>query len=101
MAEQILEETARYLAVGAVNAINLFDPEAVFVGREISLAGDLILDPIRQIVAERAFSVAAERVKVLPARLKADAPVIGATVLVLQELFSAPARPGGTHGNVR
>jgi len=101
LAEQILEETARYLAVGAVNAINLFDPEAVFVGREISLAGDLILDPIRQIVAERAFSVAAERVKVLPACLKADAPVIGATVLVLQELFSAPAGPGGTHGNVR
>lgn len=95
LAELVLEETARYLAVGVVNAINLFDPEVVFIGREISLAGDLLLGPIRQTVAERAFSVAAERVKVLPARLKADAPVIGAIVLVLRELFSVPTRQGG------
>jgi predicted NBD/HSP70 family sugar kinase len=95
LAERILEETGRYLAVGAVNVINLLDPEVVFIGRELSLAGDLLLAPIRQIVAERAFSVASKQVKILPAKLKADAPVIGATVLVLKELFSVPVGPGG------
>jgi len=97
LAEQVLRETGRYLGVGAVNAINLFDPEVVFIGRELSLAGDLVLDPIRQMVAERAFSVAAERAKVLPAKLKGDAPVIGATVLVLKELFNVRSRPSARY----
>jgi len=92
LAQEILKETGRYLGVGIVNVINLFNPEAVFIGREVSLAGDLLIDPVREMVAKRAFSVAAERVKILPAKLKENAPVIGATTLVLRELFSVPSR---------
>lgn len=93
LALRTLDHVARYLSVGLINTINLFDPEAVFLGREVSqAAGELLLEPIRAIVAERAFSTAAERVQILLALLGEDAPVIGAACLVLQELFSAPER---------
>lgn len=91
LARRLIDQVVRYLGVGVVNSINLFNPEAVFLGREVAqAAGDLLLDPIRAMVAERAFSVAAERVQILPAMLGANEPVIGAACLVLQELFSAP-----------
>ncbi len=91
LALRILEQVAVYLGVGLVNAINLFGPEAVFLGREVIQAcGDLLLGPIRATVAERCFATAAEHVQILPALLGDDAPVIGAACLVLEDLFRAP-----------
>jgi N-acetylglucosamine repressor len=91
LALRILEQVAMYLGVGLVNAINLFGPEAVFLGREVIQAcSDILLGPIRATVAERCFATAAEQVQILPALLGDDAPVIGAACLVLEDLFSAP-----------
>jgi glucokinase-like ROK family protein len=91
LALRILEQVAVYLGVGVVNAINLFGPEAVILGREdIQACGELLLGPIRATVAERCFATAAEQVKILPAQLGDDAPMIGAACLVLEDLFSAP-----------
>jgi len=88
VARQVLYETGRFLGIGVVNAINLFDPEAVIIGRELALAGDLLLGPIREVVAERALP-AAERVDIRLAELGEDASLVGAVVLVLSQLFSA------------
>lgn len=91
LALRILEQVAVYLGVGVVNAINLLGPEAVILGREdIQACGELLLGPIRSIVAERCFAMAAEHVQILPAQLGDDAPAIGAACLVLEDLFRAP-----------
>lgn len=93
LAVRLLERVAFYLGVGVVSAINLFNPEAVFLGREVvQAAGDLLLEPVRAMVAERAFSLAAKPVQILAATLGDDAPVLGAACLVLQEFFSAPKK---------
>lgn len=93
LAIRVFEQSARYLGVGVVNLVNLFDPEAVFLGREVVReAEDLLLDPIRAMVSERAFSIAASRVRILPATLGEEAPVLGAACLALQELFRSPER---------
>ena len=60
----------------------------MIIGRELALAGDLLLGPIREVVAERALP-AAERVDIRLAELGEDAPLVGAVVLVLSQLFSA------------
>ena len=47
-----LEQISRYLAAAIVNLVNLFDPEIVVVGGGFGLAaGDLVLEPAREIVA--------------------------------------------------
>ena len=93
LALRLIDQIVRYLGIGVVNAVNLFDPEVVFLGREVAqAASDLILEPIRAMVAERAFSVAAERVKILHSTLGENGPMLGAACLVLHELFSEPQR---------
>jgi predicted NBD/HSP70 family sugar kinase len=87
----LIDQEIKYLGAAIVNLVNLLDPQAVFLGREVAqAAGDLLLEPLAGLVAQRAFSVAAERVQIRLATLEADAPVIGAACLVIQELFRSP-----------
>jgi len=91
LALRLIDQVVRYLGTAVVNVINLYNPEAVFLGREVvQVAGDLLLEPIRALVAQRVFSVAAQRVEILAATLGDDEPLIGAACLVLEELFSKP-----------
>jgi glucokinase len=88
---RLIDQEIKYLGAAIVNLVNLLDPQAVFLGREVAqAAGDLLLEPLAGLVAQRAFSVAAERVQIRLATLEADAPVIGAACLVIQELFRSP-----------
>ncbi|MBE2237937.1 MAG: ROK family transcriptional regulator [Caldilineaceae bacterium] len=90
---RLIDQEIQYLGAAIVSLINLLDPQAVFLGREVAqAAGDLLLEPLRALVAKRAFSVAAEQVQILCATLGNDAPVIGAACLVIQELFRSPER---------
>lgn len=93
LARGLVEQLIRFLGAAVVNLINLFDPECVFLGRGVANAtADLILEPIRAIVAERAFSVAAQHVQIQMATFGNDEPVLGAACLVLHKLFSEPER---------
>jgi len=44
-----------------------------------------LLNPARQVVRERAFSLSAQAVRVVPAQLGDDAGVLGATIFALQQ----------------
>jgi N-acetylglucosamine repressor len=71
-ARGILAETGRYLGVGIANVVNLLNPEMVIVGGSVAeLAGDLILEPMRQAVKVRAFEVHSRRVRIAPAAIGA------------------------------
>jgi len=86
-AQNALATTARYLAIAAVNAINAFDPHVVFIGRELAAADELILGPVRAVVAERAFTATGRKVPIERDPLGDDTPLLGAASLVLRELF--------------
>ena len=50
--------------------------------REKAEAGDLLLDPIRKTIKERAMVVAGSAVEIVPAQLGNSAGVIGASMLI-------------------
>lgn len=90
-ARHALAEAGRYLGVGLANAVNLLNPERIVIGGEaVAQAGDLLLDPVRQGLRERAFSVLADDIRVVPATLGADAWLMGAATVVLEEVFKPP-----------
>jgi len=90
-ARHALAEAGRYLGVGLANAVNLLNPDRIVIGGEaVAQAGDLLLDPVRQGLRERAFSVLADDIRVVPATLGADAWLIGAATVVLEEVFKPP-----------
>lgn len=78
LAGAIVEQTAFYLAVGAMNMMHTIDPDMVVFGGGMIAAGDWFLQRIRRHVCDLAFPVPAERTKIVYAELGSDAGFIGA-----------------------
>ena len=69
LAMSLIEETGYYMGWGIANLVNILNPEIVLIGTIAIAAGDLLLDPIRQTVADMAMQRPAEAVKIMPADL--------------------------------
>jgi glucokinase len=78
LAERLVEETAYYLAVGAMNVMHTIDPDMVVFGGGMTAAGESFLERIRHHVRELAFPVPAARTLIRYAQLGTDAGLIGA-----------------------
>ena len=83
----ILERARRAVAVAVVSIVNVFGPDVVILGGAIALAwGERLLALAREAVAESAFRIQAERVKVVGAALGDDVGLIGTVPLVASAL---------------
>jgi glucokinase len=80
LALEVISQAATYLGVGMVNLVNIFNPEMIIVGGGVMQMGDLLLEPARQVVKERAFPLAARAVRIVPSQLGDNAAVLGAAV---------------------
>ena len=89
LAARVFADVARFLATGLVSIANTFDPQLILLGRGLARAGDLLLDPVRAIVAERVFPALRDSLRIEIAALP-DAPAVGAATLALREFFHAP-----------
>jgi predicted NBD/HSP70 family sugar kinase len=78
--------------VAVANLCNLVNPERIVVGGSMGYAGDLLLDPLKESVDQRAIPSAAEDVDVVPGELGERAELLGAVALVLHE--AGPALNG-------
>jgi glucokinase len=78
LAARIVEDTAYYLAVGAMNMMHVIDPDMVVFGGGMTAAGEPFLERIRHYVRQLAFPVPAERTLIRYAQLGSDAGFIGA-----------------------
>jgi glucokinase len=71
------------LGIGIAGLVNAFDPDVIVIGGGVVAAGDLLLEPARRAVAERALPFPREHVKVVPARFGAESGMLGAALLAL------------------
>jgi len=78
LAEQIVDETAYYLALGASNVMHTIDPDAIVFGGGMIAAGEPFLERIRRHIPRVAFPVPAARTQIRFATLGSDAGFIGA-----------------------
>ena len=84
LASEIIAKAAYYLGVGLVNLVNIFNPERIIIGGGMSHLGDMLLEPAKRVVKERAFKLPAQSVSIVPSQLGDDAGVIGAALFVFQ-----------------
>lgn len=82
VAKRIFEIIGEYIGIGLSSVINLLNPEKVIIGGGVAESGDLLLDPIRRTIKERAMTVAGSSVEIVPAQLGNSAGVIGASLLI-------------------
>jgi glucokinase len=84
-AQGVIELIGTRLGAGLVGIVNAFNPEVVVIGGGASRAGDLLLDPARRVVAERALRPSRDSARIVPATLGELAGVVGAAVFAREE----------------
>ena len=79
---QIFKQMGKIIGTGLASVVNLLNPEKIIIGGGVADAGDLLLEPIRKTILDRAMPIQAKSVKVVPAQLANAAGVIGASLLI-------------------
>ena len=84
LALEVVSRAAMYLGVGLANLVNIFNPEMIVIGGGVAKMGDLLLDPAREVVRKRAFSLSVQAVRIVNARNIDEAGLLGTAAFAFQ-----------------
>jgi len=81
LARDVITQVGRRLGAGLVSIVNALNPEVIVIGGGAVAAGDLLLDPARAVVEERALPPARDSVRIEGAHFGPEAGMLGAALL--------------------
>jgi glucokinase len=84
LAIEVWDEIGTYLGVGIGNAINIFAPDVVAIGGQISKAGEFLLGPARKSARKVAIPALFGDADIVQAEQIEDAGILGGAALALQ-----------------
>ncbi len=87
---EVVAEIGRRLGYGLVGVVNVFNPEVIVIGGGAVRAGELLLEPARRVVAERALPPAREAVRIVAAHFGDESGMLGAAMMALDLLGEEP-----------
>jgi glucokinase-like ROK family protein len=82
-ARRVLADAGRYIGRAVATLCDLLNPELIVVGGELSAAGDVLLDPLREEVHRHAIPATALDLEIVPGVLGPRAELLGALALAL------------------
>ncbi len=91
-ARDVVALIGSYLGIGIANVVNILNPEVVVVGGGVIAAGELLLEPARRVVAERALAPSRDDVRIVPTRFGDASGMVGAALLAM-DLVGVEAGP--------
>jgi len=74
----IVKEIASWIGAAVINVIHIIGPEAVFIGGKMAVLGDVLVQPVREIVSQYLFGD--QEVDVRLSEISEDAVAIGAAI---------------------
>lgn len=83
--KRILDNSLYYLGITVGNIMSHLDPEKVVMGGGVINGGDIVLETVKKVVAERCLSVFVENCSIEKAKLGGQAGVLGAAALAITE----------------
>jgi glucokinase len=83
---EVIELIGSRLGVAICSFVNIFNPEVVVIGGGVMAAGELLLEPIRKIVATRALPPSRDTVRIVMAEFGVEAGMVGAATLAFDGL---------------
>ena len=89
LAVALLDDLCKYLAIGVINLINIYNPALVIVGNDIAKGGDLIISRLKKNVGTIPLSCKGQPVDIVMSRFYYKAPLICAATLVFDKLCFA------------
>ncbi len=85
-ARETVDETVRLLGLALANLVTALNPGVIIVGGQVAEAGPLLFGPLNSAIRRYAMDVPGRAVRLRPAELGADAPLVGAVAMALQSL---------------
>jgi glucokinase len=85
VARGVLDRIGRRLGAGLTSVVNAFGPEVVVIGGGAVAAGDMLLEPARRVVAERALPPPRELARIVPAHFGDESGMLGAALFALEK----------------
>ncbi|HEY6871603.1 MAG TPA: ROK family protein [Geobacteraceae bacterium] len=92
LALALFEKAGRYLGIAGATVVNLLNPEAILLGGGVAASFDLLAEPIRREILDRAFTVPARRVRIVKGELGDDAGILGAAALAGKGVSSSDSK---------
>lgn len=93
---EVWQRAGHALGIGLVALVNIVSPTRVVVGGGIAQAGDLLLEPARAVVRERAFPPRHRTAQIVQAALGDLSGAYGAAAMVFYDLLVSPPIEDGT-----
>ncbi len=85
LALRVLAGASYYLGLGMINLVSIINPQMIIVGGSVARIGNLLLDPVQQMVKDKTFALMVKDLKIVQARLGEDAGLIGAAAYALDQ----------------
>jgi predicted NBD/HSP70 family sugar kinase len=86
-----LDSVGRWLGTGLAGFVNVFNPELVVLGGLFGRIQPFVAETLDRELARRAMAAPRRLVRIAPASLGVDAPLLGAAELALEPLLADPA----------
>ena len=87
IALQLWEDTAEMLGCLIMNLMYTLVPDAFIIGGGVAKAGDLLMKPLLENLRKQLFPLLMEDLKILPARFGAEAGLLGAGAMAMDEFM--------------
>jgi glucokinase len=81
LGREVVDRFAKYLGIGIINFMNLFDPEVIALGGGISNSGEYLIQLLRKEIEQNKMHEDIDSPKIVIADLKNDAGIIGAAFM--------------------
>lgn len=81
LANEVVDRTAKYLAIGIANIYNILDPEIIAIGGGVSKAGRQFFDKVNTYAQTMTLSKHVKYARIVTAELGNDAGIIGSAFL--------------------
>jgi predicted NBD/HSP70 family sugar kinase len=91
---RVLSDVGRHLGTALASVCTVLDPDVLVVGGVLAAAGDLLLVPLREVLAERTAVTSGAVVDVVAGALGAAAPARGALLLARDAVLTGAAGTG-------
>jgi glucokinase-like ROK family protein len=90
VALKALVEVGENLGIGVANLVNIFNPQLIVLGGALNMASPILLPQIERVVCSSALQPPCENVRITGSAHGADACVMGAIALVLDDILREP-----------
>jgi glucokinase-like ROK family protein len=85
---EIFSESVHILGLAIAGLINIFNPQAVFIGGGVAQNGDIFWEPLKKTIQNKVFDQLSTKYEILPVSFHDRAALYGAIGLVINEILN-------------